>query len=109
MDVLEQAGIDEAFFDVTKKTGGDYGAATALALELKDKIFREEKLTCSIGIGPNKVVAKIASDFKKPNGLTVVRTDEAPGLPLPPANRQDLRRRTKDREAPRGERHHDHP
>lgn len=76
VDVLELAGIDEAFFDVTKKTGGDYGAATALALELKDKIFREEKLTCSVGVGPNKVVAKIASDFKKPNGLTVVRTNE---------------------------------
>jgi DNA polymerase IV (DinB-like DNA polymerase) len=77
VDVLEQGGIDEAFFDITKMTGGDYDAASALALELKDKIFREEKLTCSIGIGPNKVVAKIASDFKKPNGLTIVRTDEA--------------------------------
>ncbi len=77
VDVLEQAGIDEAFFDVTKRTGGDYDAATAFALELKDQVFREERLTCSIGIGPNKVVAKIASDFKKPNGLTIVRTDEA--------------------------------
>ena len=77
VDVLEQAGIDEAFFDVTKRTGGDYRAAKALALELKDEIFREVKLTCSIGIGPNKVVAKIASDFKKPDGLTVVKDDEA--------------------------------
>ena len=85
VDVLEQAGIDEAFFDITKKTGGDYDAAASLALELKDKIFREEKLTCSIGIGPNKVVAKIASDFQKPNGLTVVRSDEALAFlaPLP--------------------------
>ncbi|HEV2390627.1 MAG TPA: DNA polymerase IV [Nitrososphaerales archaeon] len=85
VDVLEQAGIDEAFFDVTKKTGGDYAAATALALELKDNIFREEKLTCSVGIGPNKVVAKIASDLKKPNGLTVVRTNEVQAFlsPLP--------------------------
>jgi DNA polymerase IV (DinB-like DNA polymerase) len=85
VDVLEQAGIDEAFFDITKKTEGDYDAAAALARELKDKIFREEKLTCSIGIGPNKVVAKIASDFKKPNGLTVVRRDETQAFlsPLP--------------------------
>jgi DNA polymerase IV (DinB-like DNA polymerase) len=85
VDVLEQAGIDEAFFDITKKTGGDYDAAATLALELKDTIFREEKLTCSIGIGPNKVVAKIASDFKKPNGLTVVRGDETLAFlfPLP--------------------------
>jgi len=80
VDVLEQAGIDEAFFDITKKTGNDYVAAVTLALELKDKVFREEKLTCSIGIGPNKVVAKIASDFKKPNGLTVVRSDETPAF-----------------------------
>jgi DNA polymerase IV (archaeal DinB-like DNA polymerase) len=77
VDVLEQAGIDEAFFDITKRTGGDYDAAAALARELKDRIFAEEKLTCSTGIGPNKVVAKIASDFKKPNGLTVVREGEA--------------------------------
>jgi DNA polymerase IV (archaeal DinB-like DNA polymerase) len=85
VDVLEQAGIDEAFFDITKKTGGDYDAAASLALELKSKIFREEKLTCSIGIGPSKVVAKIASDFRKPNGLTVVRSDEALAFlaPLP--------------------------
>ena len=83
VDVLEQAGIDEAFFDVTKKAGADYGAAASLALELKDEILREEKLTCSVGIGPNKVVAKIASDFKKPNGLTVVRADEAPAFLSP--------------------------
>jgi len=83
VDILEQAGIDEAFFDVTKKTRGDYGAATTVALELKDVILREEKLTCSIGIGPNKVVAKIASDFKKPDGLTIVRDNEAPAFLSP--------------------------
>jgi DNA polymerase IV (DinB-like DNA polymerase) len=85
VDVLEQAGIDEVFFDITKRTRGDYEAATALALELKAKIFKEEKLTCSIGIGPNKVMAKIASDFKKPDGLTIVRDERALGFlsPLP--------------------------
>lgn len=76
VDTVEQAGIDEAFFDITKRTGGDYAAAATLALELKVKIFREEKLSSSIGIGPNKVVAKIASDFKKPDGLTIVRDGE---------------------------------
>jgi DNA polymerase IV (DinB-like DNA polymerase) len=83
VDVLEQAGIDEAFFDITKRTGGDYEAATAFALELKAGIFREEKLTCSIGLGSNKVVAKIASDFKKPDGLTVVRDETALGFLSP--------------------------
>lgn len=83
VDVLEQAGIDEAFFDVTKKTEGDFDGATALALELKGQIFREEELTCSVGIGPNKVVAKIASDFKKPDGLTIIRANEAPAFLSP--------------------------
>lgn len=77
VDVLEQAGIDESFFDITKKTRGDYDVASSLALQIKEKILKEEKLTCSIGIGPNKVVAKIASDLRKPNGLTIVRDDEA--------------------------------
>jgi DNA polymerase IV (archaeal DinB-like DNA polymerase) len=85
VDVLEQTGIDEAFFDVTKRTGGSYAAATSIALSMKEKVAREEGLTCSIGIGPNKVVAKIASDFHKPNGLTVVKDDEAAAFlsPLP--------------------------
>jgi DNA polymerase IV (archaeal DinB-like DNA polymerase) len=85
VDVLEQTGIDEAFFDITKRTGGSYAAATSLALSIKDKVAREEGLTCSIGIGPNKVVAKIASDFQKPDGLTVVKDDEAAAFlsPLP--------------------------
>jgi DNA polymerase IV (DinB-like DNA polymerase) len=85
VDVLEQSGIDEAFFDITKRSGGDYESATSSALELKAMILREEKLTCSIGIGPNKVVAKIASNFKKPDGLTVIKDDAATGFlsPLP--------------------------
>jgi len=83
VDTIEQAGIDEAFFDITKRTRGDYDAATTFALELKTRIFREEKLTCSIGLGPNKVVAKIASDFKKPDGLTVVRDETAFGFLSP--------------------------
>jgi DNA polymerase IV (archaeal DinB-like DNA polymerase) len=85
VDVMEQAGIDEAFFDVTKRTRGDYNAASSAALELKRRVFNEEKLTCSIGLGPNKVVAKIASDFKKPDGLTIVRSGEVTTFlsPLP--------------------------
>jgi len=77
VDILEQTGIDEAFFDITKKTGGSYLTAWSLALSIKEKVAKDEGLTCSIGIGPNKVVAKIASDFQKPNGLTVVKDDEA--------------------------------
>ena len=85
VDVMEQTGIDEAFFDATKKAGGDYAAAAALALRIKKRILTEEKLTCSIGIGPNKLVAKIASDIKKPDGLTVVTDEQTTSFlsPLP--------------------------
>jgi DNA polymerase IV (archaeal DinB-like DNA polymerase) len=85
VDVLEQTGVDEAFFDITKRSGGSYTAARPLALGIKEKIMRDERLTCSIGLGPNKVVAKIASDFEKPNGLTIVKDDEVSAFlsPLP--------------------------
>lgn len=74
-DKFEQWGIDEAFLDVSSRVK-NYEEAEALALQIKKEIFEKEHLTCSIGIGPNKLVAKIASDFKKPDGLTVVRDDE---------------------------------
>jgi len=91
MDILrkyagkfEQWGIDEAFLDVTSKVK-DYMEAEALAKQIKTEIHEKEKLTCSVGIGPNKLVAKIASDFQKPDGLTIVKEDEAEKFlaPLP--------------------------
>jgi len=75
-DKFEQWGIDEAFLDVSSKVT-DYAEAEALAHQIKKEIYEKEKLTCSIGIGPNKLLAKIASDFKKPDGLTVVKEEEA--------------------------------
>jgi len=74
-DKFEQWGIDEAFLDVSSKVK-DYIEAEALAKQIKREIYEREKLTCSIGIGPNKLVAKIASDFQKPDGLTMVKEDE---------------------------------
>ncbi|UCE28725.1 MAG: DNA polymerase IV [Candidatus Bathyarchaeota archaeon] len=70
-DEFERWGLDEAFLDITSKVR-NLKKARRLAEELKLKIYRSEKITCSIGIGPNKLVAKIASDYKKPDGLTVV-------------------------------------
>jgi DNA polymerase IV (DinB-like DNA polymerase) len=67
---LQQVSIDEAFLDLTRL--GTFGAATDLAIKIKKTIFGQLGLTCSIGLAPTKVVAKIASDFKKPDGLTVV-------------------------------------
>ncbi len=83
-DKFEQWGIDEAFLDVTSKVK-DYAEAETLARQMKKEIYEKEKLTCSIGIGPNKLVAKIASDFRKPDGLTIVSNDEVEKFlaPLP--------------------------
>jgi len=70
-DKIERVGIDEAFIDVTEKVK-EYVSAKELALKVKDAIYIQEGLTCSVGIAPNKSVAKLASDFRKPDGLTIV-------------------------------------
>jgi DNA polymerase IV (DinB-like DNA polymerase) len=83
-DKFEQWGIDEAFLDVSSKVK-DYAEAEALAKQIKHEILAKEQLTCSIGIGPNKLTAKIASDYQKPDGLTVVKEGEVERFlaPLP--------------------------
>jgi len=83
-DKFEQWGIDEAFLDVSARVK-DYVEAAALARKLKHEVKAKEQLTCSIGVGPNKLIAKIASDYKKPDGLTIVKEDEAEAFlaPLP--------------------------
>ena len=73
-DAFEEASIDEAYLDLSSLGGMKEGEAHAR--RLKAEILAREGLTCSIGIGPNKLVAKIASDFQKPDGLTVVMPDE---------------------------------
>jgi DNA polymerase IV (DinB-like DNA polymerase) len=73
---FEQVGIDEAFLDVTPKVGGDFEKAKQLALEIQKEIMTKERITVSIGVGPNKLVAKIAAGRQKPFGLTVVRPEE---------------------------------
>lgn len=72
VDVLEQTGIDEAFFDLTGSSGGDFGKAEEAGAQIKRLVLDAEGLTCSVGLGQSKVVAKIASDYQKPDGLTVV-------------------------------------
>src|SRR4030066_294602 len=83
-DKFEQWGIDETFLDVSSRAK-DYGEAEALAKKLKQEIFEKQRLTCSIGVGPNKLIAKMASEFQKPDGLTVVREEEVQRFlePLP--------------------------
>jgi DNA polymerase IV (DinB-like DNA polymerase) len=83
-DKFEQWGLDEAFLDVSARVR-DYGEAEAYAKRLKSEIEEKERLTCSIGVGPNKLIAKVASDYQKPDGLTIVKEDEAEAFlaPLP--------------------------
>jgi len=83
-DKFEQWGIDEAFLDVTSRVK-DYAEAEVLAKEIKREINEKERLTCSIGIGPNKLAAKIASDYQKPDGLTIIKDEEVEKFltPLP--------------------------
>lgn len=69
-DVLEQSSIDEAFLDCTLRNG--HGAPEDLAMKIKDRIKDKCGLLCSIGVTSTKSSAKIASDYKKPDGLTVV-------------------------------------
>ena len=84
-DALEPTGIDEAFFELTASTGGDFAKAQNSAERIKNDILLNEHLTCSIGLARSKVVAKLASDLSKPGGLKVIMpeaTKETLG-PLP--------------------------
>jgi DNA polymerase IV (DinB-like DNA polymerase) len=82
---FERVGIDEAFLDVTLKAGGDFEKAVRLALEIQNEVMAKERITVSVGVGPNKLVAKIAAGRQKPFGLTVVRPEEVEAFlsPLP--------------------------
>ena len=72
-DRLEEASIDEAYLDVSSHAS--LAAAAEAMADLKAAIRRQEGLGCSIGIGPNKLIAKIASSYRKPDGLTVITAE----------------------------------
>ncbi len=78
---VEPAGLDEAFLDVTDLPE----PGVVIARRIKDHILRELGLTASVGVGPNKLLAKIASGLHKPDGLTEIRAEEAGAVlaPLP--------------------------
>lgn len=75
-DTIQQVSIDEAYLDITEKSDGSWENAKKIAEEIKNKIREKENLICSIGIGPNKLVAKIASKHKKPDGLTIIKDSD---------------------------------
>ncbi len=83
-EILQTVALDEAYLDVTERLE-PWGSATAIAREIRRRVREERGLTVSIGVGPNRLVAKIASDFDKPDGLTVVPPEKVRAFldPLP--------------------------
>ncbi|WP_020393921.1 DNA polymerase IV [Thiolinea disciformis] len=71
-DLIEPLSLDEAYLDVTAASQHQ-GSATLIASEIRQRIWQELQLTASAGIAPNKFLAKVASDWHKPNGQFVIR------------------------------------
>ena len=79
--LVEQLSIDEAFLDLTGMEG--LGGAEAIAHQVQDRILTELKLSASVGLAPNKFLAKLASDMNKPHGFVRITPEEAAGLLVP--------------------------
>ncbi|MBA5729023.1 DNA polymerase IV [Aerococcaceae bacterium INB8] len=75
-DLIEPVSLDEAYLDVTNNKK-NMKSATIMAMEIKEEVYRRTRLTCSVGISYNKFIAKIASDYNKPNGITLVEPKDA--------------------------------
>ncbi|MEY4980050.1 MAG: hypothetical protein RLZZ352_2320 [Pseudomonadota bacterium] len=69
---LEDRGVDEVYIDFTDVPGGQREGGRVLARLIQKSIFQATGLTCSIGVAPNKLMAKMASEFNKPNGISVL-------------------------------------
>lgn len=89
---FEQVSVDEAYLvpiDIMS-----FDDSILCAQSIKDEVKLQEGITCSVGTGPNKLVAKIASGFRKPDGLTVVRPEEVRDFLFPlPVSKFDLMKR----------------
>jgi DNA polymerase IV (DinB-like DNA polymerase) len=75
--ILEQVSVDEAYLDVTEQVEGSFEKARDYAQKIKDDARNQVGISFSVGVGPNKLVAKIACDCQKPDGLTIVKPEEA--------------------------------
>ena len=70
--LMEDRGVDEVFIDFTEVPGGQREGGRVLARLIQKAIFDQTGLTCSVGVAPNKLLAKMASEFNKPNGISLV-------------------------------------
>ncbi|MHA0857940.1 DNA polymerase IV [Paenibacillus sp. CMAA1364] len=69
--IMEATSIDECYLDITGSK--QFGTPLEIATQIQTRVYKELSLPCSIGIAPNKLLAKMASDMKKPNGITILR------------------------------------
>lgn len=83
--VMEDRGVDEVYIDFTHVPGGQREGGRVLARLIQKSIQQATGLTCSIGVAPNKLIAKMASEFRKPAGISIVMPDDLQRLiwPLP--------------------------
>ena len=83
--LMENRGVDEVYIDFTDVPGGQREGGRVLARLIQKAIFDDTGLTCSVGVAPNKLLAKMASEFNKPNGISIVQPEDLESLiwPLP--------------------------
>ena len=83
--VMEDRGVDEVYIDFTQVPGGQREGGRSLARLIQKSILDATGLTCSIGVAPNKLLAKMASEFQKPKGISIVQPEDLQTLiwPLP--------------------------
>jgi len=74
--LMEDRGIDEVYIDFTEVPGGQREGGRVLARLIQRQIFEATGLTCSVGVAPNKLLAKMASEFEKPNGISIVHDED---------------------------------
>ena len=74
--VMEDRGVDEVYIDFTDVPGGQRDGGRVLARLIQKSIFDATGLTCSVGVAPNKLIAKMASEFNKPNGISIVQEED---------------------------------
>jgi DNA polymerase IV len=96
---VEAFSIDESWLDVTHSLS-IFGTAENIAYLIKARIKHLFDITCSVGIAPNKLLAKLASDMQKPDGLTVITPENVPRTHGAHAHPRALRRRQEDAAAP---------
>ncbi|MCX7225072.1 MAG: DNA polymerase IV [Burkholderiales bacterium] len=86
--VMEDRGVDEVYVDFTDVPGGQREGGRVLARLIQESIFDQTGLTCSVGVAPNKLLAKMASEFNKPKGISIVHEADLADMIWPLACRK---------------------